>query len=45
MDVTDDMITITRIGDPKPGNVSYIIMRQVYYIACEYKGRRNYDID
>jgi len=37
MNVTDDMITITRLGDPKPGNVSYILTRQIDYIACEYK--------
>lgn len=37
MNVTDDMITITRLGDPKPCNVSYILTRQIDYIACEYK--------
>ena len=37
MNVTDDMITITRLGDPKPGNVSYILTRQIDYITCEYK--------
>ena len=34
---TDDMITKTRLGEPKPGNVSYILTRQIDYITCEYK--------
>lgn len=37
LEVTDDMIAITRLDDSRAENASYILLKYIDFIACEYK--------
>ncbi len=41
LEVMDDMIVITRLDDSKAENTSYISMKHIDFIACEYKTTNN----